>query len=90
MAQSFEAMVSGIVRDTVREAVKEELQRLPSLLPAAAPDGGWMEEKAFREKYGLKSRDALMAAIAGGTVERKALSARNHICRLTLEGRRSR
>lgn len=84
---TFESMVSETVKQAVREAVMEELKKLPSLLPAAVSSSEWMEEEEFRTRYGLKSRDGLMAAVKAGTVERKALSARNHICRLRiLEG----
>jgi hypothetical protein len=81
---TFESMVSETVKKAVREAVTEELRKLPSLLPAAVSDAGWFEEEEFRRRFGLKSRDGLMAAVKAGTVERKALSARNHICRLRI------
>jgi hypothetical protein len=74
MTNTFESMISTLVRDAVREAVTEELRKLPSLLPAAASDAGWFEEEEFRRRFGLKSRDGLMAAVKAGTVERKALS----------------
>ena len=81
---TFESMVSETVKQAVREAVMEELKKLPSLLPAAVSSSDWMDEEEFRARYGLKSRDGLMAAVKAGTVERKALSARNHICRLRI------
>lgn len=84
MTNTFESMISTLVRDAVREAVTEELRKLPSLLPAAASDAGWFEEEEFRRRFGLKSRDGLMAAVKAGTVERKALSPRNFVCRLRI------
>lgn len=84
MTNTFESIISTLVRDAVREAVMEELKKLPSLLPAALSSSEWMDEEEFRTRYGLKSRDGLMAAVKAGTVERKALTPRNHICRLRI------
>ncbi len=81
---SFESIITHIVQTAVRDAVRAEMKKLPSLLPEAVSESGWMEEEAFRNRFGLKSRDGLMSAVKAGTVERKALSARNHICRLRI------
>ncbi len=81
---TFESMVSEMVKLAVRDVVTEELRKLPSLLPASVSSSDWMDEEEFRARYGLRSREGLMAAVKAGTVERKALSARNHICRLRI------